>query len=153
MSLASAKDGSHLSDGRPIVPTGQATQDTSERRLQPAREEGATERSDYADPKNYKYPLHTESNVRAAISYFSKPKNAGMYPPEEQKRIWGRIKSAAKKHKIELSEESGPPSVEKSCGKKHMAKSMDMDDWLEKAKYIRREGSPGNYRYYYDVQS
>ncbi len=67
------------------------------------REEGATSRSDYADPKNYKYPLHTEANVRAAVSYFSQPKNAQAYPTPERKAVWARITRAAEKHKIELS--------------------------------------------------
>lgn len=78
------------------------------------REAGATKRGDYGDPKNWKYPLKTEKQVRAAISYFSKPKNAGVYPVPEQKSIWGRIKRAAKKFKIQLSDKSGPPSVQKS---------------------------------------
>lgn len=77
------------------------------------REEGATSRSDYADPDNYKYPIHTEENVRAAISYFSQPDNAGRYPVSKQKEIWKRITDAAKKYNIELSDKSGPPSVEK----------------------------------------
>jgi hypothetical protein len=81
------------------------------------REEGATSRSDYADPKQYKYPLHSESNVRAAVSYFSMPKNAGKYSSDEQRAIWGRIKSAAKRYGIELSDDAGPPSVEKSLAK------------------------------------
>jgi hypothetical protein len=97
------------------------------------REEGATERSDYADPKNYKYPLHTEHNVRAAISYFSQPKNANVYSVSEQKKIWGRIKSAAKKHKIEVSEQSGPPSVEKSMEK---SVTHDLDEWLTKSEQM-----------------
>lgn len=78
------------------------------------REGGATSKKDYADPANYKYPIDSEIHVRAAISYFSKPKNAGVYSTDQQKAIWARIKRAAKKYGIELSEESGPPSVTKS---------------------------------------
>ncbi len=77
------------------------------------REGGATKRSDYADPENYKYPIDTEAHVRAAISYFSKPANAGKYSTSKQKSIWSRIRSAAKKYKIEIGKKSGPPSVEK----------------------------------------
>lgn len=80
-------------------------------------------KKEYADPANYKYPLDTEAHVRAAISYFSKPKNAGVYSVEQQKAIWGRIKSAAKKRGIELSDESGPPAVQKTC-KPGMERSM-----------------------------
>ena len=77
------------------------------------RETGAKSRSDYADPENYKYPIHTESNVRAALSYFSKPANANKYPPDKRKKVWNRILAAARKYKIEVSEKSGPPSEEK----------------------------------------
>lgn len=77
------------------------------------RDTGAKSKSDYADPENYKYPIHTESNVRAAISYFSKPENANKYSKSKQKAIWSRIRGAAKKYKIEISDKSGPPSVEK----------------------------------------
>lgn len=77
------------------------------------RETGAKSRSDYADPDNYKYPIHTESNVRAALSYFSKPANANKYPPAKRKKIWNRILAAARKYKINVSDEAGPPSEEK----------------------------------------
>ena len=68
----------------------------------------------YGDPENWKYPLDTEDHVRAAISYFSQPSNANQYPVAKRKTIWGRIKAAAKRVGIELGENSGPPSVEKS---------------------------------------
>lgn len=77
------------------------------------REGGATSKSDYADPDNYKYPIDTEAHVRAAISYFSKPANANKYSKSKQSAIWAKIRAAAKKYKIELSDKSGPPSQEK----------------------------------------
>lgn len=77
------------------------------------RETGAKNRSDYADPDNYKYPIHTEKNVRAALSYFSQPANANKYPPAKRKAIWNRILAAARKYKIEISDKAGPPSEEK----------------------------------------
>lgn len=84
------------------------------------REGGATRKKQYADPANYKYPIDTEVHVRAAISYFSKPKNAAVYSPAQQKAIWGRIRAAAKRMGISLGPKSGPPSVEKK-----MEKAMD----------------------------
>ena len=69
------------------------------------REEGAADRGDYADPKRYKYPLHTEKNVRAAISYFAQPDNHGMYSPEERKSIARKIFNAARKYNIEVSDD------------------------------------------------
>lgn len=68
------------------------------------REEGATQRSQYADPENYKYPLHSKKNVRAAISYFSQSKNSSMYSPEKRRKMWGRILRAAKRFGINVSE-------------------------------------------------
>lgn len=65
--------------------------------------EGAKRRSDYADPKNYKYPLHTEANVRAAHSYFSMPKNRVMYSEQERSAIQSRINRAARKYGINIS--------------------------------------------------
>ena len=78
----------------------------------------------YGDPQNFKYPLDTEKHVRAAISYFSKPKNAGVYSTAQQKSIWGRIRTGAKKFGIELSEESGPSSVEK-CNMKRSLEALE----------------------------
>jgi hypothetical protein len=65
---------------------------------------------DYADPgyqsdKQKRYPIDNEDHVRAAWSYINKEKNAGKYSSEDLTKIKGRIKSAAKKHGIEISEE------------------------------------------------
>jgi len=60
--------------------------------------------SAFADPVHKSYPIDTYEHVRAAIAYFSKPKNYRRYKPEERKWIWNRIVKAAKKFKIEVSE-------------------------------------------------
>lgn len=70
------------------------------------REKGMTSRGDYADPKRYKYPVGTEENARAALSYFSKPKNHGEYSGPEKKAIARRIVRAARKFKIAISPDS-----------------------------------------------
>jgi len=62
------------------------------------------DKSSYANPSRYKYPIDTEAHVRAAISYFSKPKNSGVYSPAERAAIWSRIKAAAKKFGIKMEE-------------------------------------------------
>lgn len=59
----------------------------------------------YADPKNGKYPIDTEDHARAALSYFSMPKNHTGYTAEEISAIMGRIKAACKKFGIEVSDE------------------------------------------------
>lgn len=92
---------------------------TSDAHSQPPREyklAGASRRTDYADSKGFRYPVDNEKHVRAAISYFSQPKNNSKYPPAERARVWGRIKSAAKKFGIDVEaqpvkkSETGPES-------------------------------------------
>lgn len=68
-------------------------------------EGGATEGKDYADRKNYKYPIDNEKHVRAAISYFNKPKNYRMYSPSERASMMSRIRRAAKRFGISMSPE------------------------------------------------
>jgi hypothetical protein len=57
----------------------------------------------YADPKNGKYPIDTEEHARAALSYFSMPKNQKGYIASEVDTIMGRIKAACKKFGITVS--------------------------------------------------
>lgn len=74
------------------------------------RERGATKPEHYADPKNFKYPIHGKTKeetyefVRAAIAYFCKPDNYKRYPPEERRYVARRILAAAKKVGIEVGE-------------------------------------------------
>ena len=70
------------------------------------KETGATGKADYADSKRYKYPIHTAKNARAALGYFSKPKNRSGYSSEEVKKVAGKIIRACKKFGIEVNEES-----------------------------------------------
>lgn len=63
----------------------------------------------YADPGYQKdgklrYPLDTEAHVRAAMSYFARPKNYGRYTAAQQKAIGGKIAAAAKQFKIDRYE-------------------------------------------------
>jgi hypothetical protein len=65
------------------------------------REYGHTE---FADPVNKKYPIDTDEHVRAAWSYINHKDNAAKYDKDEVNLIKDRIKRAAKKHGIEISE-------------------------------------------------
>lgn len=60
----------------------------------------------FADPTNKKYPIDTEKHVRAAWSYINHKDNAAEYDAGEVKTIKRRIKQAAKKFGIEISEDS-----------------------------------------------
>jgi len=61
---------------------------------------------DYADPKNGKYPIDTKEHVKAAWSFINVPKNQQGYSADELAEIKDRIKGAAKKFGIEISEQN-----------------------------------------------
>ena len=48
----------------------------------------------YADPANWKYPVHTPFHARAARRYFNEPRNRAKYTPEEQAYIDKKINAA-----------------------------------------------------------
>jgi hypothetical protein len=62
------------------------------------------DKTQYADPKNYKYPLNNEKRVRAAWSYINMPKNQKGYSSSELAAIKARIKKAGKKYGITFSD-------------------------------------------------
>ncbi len=72
-------------------------------------EEGERKYGDieFADPVNNKYPIDTPEHVRAAWSYINHQDNAAKYDPDDVKTIKNRIKRAAKKHGVEISEDAG----------------------------------------------
>jgi len=60
---------------------------------------------EFADPVNNKYPIDTPEHVRAAWNYINHKDNAAKYDKDEVDLIKKRIKGAAKKHGVEISEE------------------------------------------------
>lgn len=70
-------------------------------------DEGTNEYGDveFADPTNNKYPIDTEEHVRAAWSYINKSSNAAKYDADEVEAIKGRIRRAAEKFDVEISED------------------------------------------------
>lgn len=66
----------------------------------------------YADPGyqgdgKKRYPVDNEEHTRAAWSYINKVKNAASYTAQQLKSIKNKIKSAAKKHGIQISDGAG----------------------------------------------
>ncbi len=59
----------------------------------------------FADPVNKKYPIDTAEHVRAAWSYINHKDNAAKYDRDEVSKIKNRIKKAAKKQGVEISED------------------------------------------------
>lgn len=51
----------------------------------------------YADPRNWKYPVHTPFHARAARRYFNDPKNRGKYDEAEQAYVDRKIDEALAK--------------------------------------------------------
>lgn len=51
----------------------------------------------YADPENWRYPVHTPWNAKTARRYFDEPSNRGKYTEEEQAYIDWRIDEALKR--------------------------------------------------------
>jgi HK97 family phage prohead protease len=66
---------------------------------------------EYADPgyqsdKQKRYPINSHDHVKAAWSYINKGDNASKYSSEQLAHIKGRIKAAAKKFGIDISDDS-----------------------------------------------
>jgi hypothetical protein len=81
---------------------------------QPGKKEGGNKtapkgypanKSQYADPTNFKYPLDTEEHVRAAWSYINKAENQKGYSADELKFMMNKIKASMKKFKIQTGEQ------------------------------------------------
>lgn len=60
---------------------------------------------EFADPTNNKYPIDSAEHVRAAWSYINHKDNAAKYDADEVKTIKNRIKKAAKKFDVEISDD------------------------------------------------
>lgn len=65
---------------------------------------------EYADPGyrdgTRRYPIDNERHVRAAWSYVNMPKNAAKYTAEQLKEIKDKIRAAAKKFGVEISDDA-----------------------------------------------
>lgn len=59
-------------------------------------------RTTFADPVNKKYPIDTPGRIKAAWAYIHQPRNAAKYAAEERRTIIGRIRKAAKAHRVTL---------------------------------------------------
>jgi hypothetical protein len=78
-----------------------------ERREDVSPKEGLREYGDvtFADPTNKKYPIDTPEHVRAAWSYLNHKDNAAKYDRDEVFTIKERIKRAAMKHGVEITDD------------------------------------------------
>lgn len=60
---------------------------------------------EFADPVNKKYPIDTPRHVRAAWGSINYKDNAARYDRDEVETVKGRIRRAAKKHGVEISDD------------------------------------------------
>ena len=77
---------------------------------------GPPEEADYADPGMradgiHRYPLNSADRVRSAWAYINVASNAAEYTAEQLEKIKNKIKAAAKKHGIEISDDDGEMSA------------------------------------------
>lgn len=68
----------------------------------------------YADPANWKYPVHTAFHARAARRYFNKPENRAKYAPEEQAYIDKKINEALERFGVAVKTKGG--EIEEEAG-------------------------------------
>lgn len=70
----------------------------------------------YADPgfreNTKRYPIDTPEHVRAAWAYINQAKNSAFYNAKQLKHIKDAIKAAAKKHGVEITDDSGEMGIE-----------------------------------------
>jgi len=102
--------------------------------LRPPRkfyEEGARSEEDYADPVNWRYPLHKPENVRAALAYW--PRFRSYYKRQESRDIiFKRMVMAAIRYGIKLDWEKWS----------HLPEARALPEELKKA-FSRHEGVRG----------
>src|SRR2546427_4823820 len=68
----------------------------------------------YADPANWKYPVHTPFHTRAARRYFNEPRNRAKYTPEEQAYVDKRINEALERFGVAVKIKGG--TIEDEAG-------------------------------------
>ena len=88
----------------------------------------------FADEKNKKYPLDSESHIRSAWNYFGMPKNQAKYSASEVATIKGKI-VAAWKDKID---KEGPPSAKSLDLSYIKSLGIEIPEGLA-AKYVSRD--------------
>ena len=99
-----------------------------EKREDVSPKEGKSKYGDvtFADEKNKKYPLDSETHVRAAWSYINMPKNAAKYSAEDVKTIKAKIRRAGKKYDIEFSDDE-----DKKTESSLVTAQSDMDGMMD----------------------
>ncbi len=81
----------------------------------------------YADPANWKYPVHTPFHARAARRYFNKDGNRAKYAPEEQAYIDRKINEALEKFGVAIQVKGGEITEEAGTIQADVPLNKDID--------------------------
>jgi len=82
----------------------------------------------YADPENWKYPVHTPIHARRARQYFDRPRNRAKYTRAEQEFVDARINAALQR--FGLAADFGMPEERLPALSPDRASGMSRDDLL-----------------------
>ena len=81
----------------------------------------------YADPANWKYPVHTPFHARAARRYFNDPRNRARYTPEEQAYIDRKINQALERFGVAAKIKGGVMEEEAGTIQADVPLNKDID--------------------------
>ncbi len=81
----------------------------------------------YADPANWKYPVHTPFHARAARRYFNEPRNRAKYTPEEQAYIDKKINEALERFGVAVKIKGGTIEDEAATIQADVPMNKDID--------------------------
>jgi hypothetical protein len=81
----------------------------------------------YADPANWKYPVHTPFHARAARRYFNEPRNRAKYTPEEQAYIDKKINEALNRFGVAVKIRGGQMEDEAGTIQADVPLNKDID--------------------------
>src|SRR2546427_4444242 len=81
----------------------------------------------YADPANWKYPVHTPLHARAARRYFNEPRNRAKYTPEEQAYIDKKINEALERFGVAVKIKGGQIEDEAGTIQADVPMNKDID--------------------------
>src|SRR5688572_5421704 len=81
----------------------------------------------YADPANWKYPVHTPFRARAARRYFNEPRNRAKYTPEEQAYIDKKINEALNRFGVAVKIRGGKMEDEAGTIQADVPLNKDID--------------------------
>src|SRR3989449_5738382 len=131
-----SKSRSESSSKAPALGSGTETGERMPRPVKPTRKrdgrlgppQGYPKDPDrYADPANWKYPVHTPFHARAARRYFNEPRNRAKYTPEEQAYVDKKINEALERFGVAVKIKGGQIEDEAGTIQADVPMNKDID--------------------------